>query len=150
MSRRAATVVYACALAAALAACGEGAPDGGPRPADPGAGVGDSVMAGGNGETPPSAEEGTASGQAVYTANCAACHGDTGAGNGPASIGLEPPPSDMTDGEWTTGDGSIGAIRNTIVNGSPGTAMIAWQGTLTEGEISAVADYVQSLGGGNP
>lgn len=91
---------------------------------------------------------GEVSGRAVFTANCATCHGEDGRGQGPAAVGLEPPPADFTDGQWVTGDGSLEAIRNTIENGSPGTAMIAWKGTLTEAQIEAVARYVRSLGGG--
>lgn len=86
------------------------------------------------------------SGQAVYSANCATCHGEAGRGDGPAAIGLEPPPAALTDSVWVTGDGSLPAIINIIENGSPGTAMIGWKGTLSDGEIQAVAQYVQSLG----
>jgi len=96
-------------------------------------------------ETPVRASE-VASGAAVYAANCALCHGDDGRGEGQASIGLEPPPADFADREWKTGDGSLAAIKNTIENGSPGTAMIGWKGTLTDAEIAAVAAYVKELG----
>jgi mono/diheme cytochrome c family protein len=85
------------------------------------------------------------SGQAVYSANCATCHGETGRGDGPAAVGLEPPPADLTDGAWVTGDGSLAAIENVIENGSPGTAMIGWKGTLSDAEINAAARYVQAL-----
>jgi hypothetical protein len=61
---------------------------------------------------------------------------------------LEPPPADLTDATWTTGDGSLAAVRNVVENGSPGTAMIAWKGTLTDGEITAVAEHVHAMGGG--
>jgi mono/diheme cytochrome c family protein len=86
------------------------------------------------------------SGQAVFTANCATCHGATGRGDGPASVGLEPPPADLSDATWVTGDGSLPAIVNVVENGSPGTAMIGWKGTLSDAEIDAVARYVQSFG----
>lgn len=131
---------------AVLAACG-GEP-GEPEPgADTTALATDTTAASDLPETPsePSATE--VSGQAVYGANCATCHGERGQGNGPAAVGLEPPPADLTDGTWVTGDGSIEAIVNTIENGSPGTAMIAWEGTLTQAQIQAVARYVKSLGG---
>ena len=88
------------------------------------------------------------SGRAVFVTNCATCHGEGGQGNGPAAVGLEPPPADLSDGTWTTGDGSLAAIRNVIENGSPGTAMIAWKGTLTDGQIASAAGFVHSLGGG--
>ncbi len=144
---RLALLLTASALVLLLAGCGGGPEEGTeslPETADPS----DTPLPGEAAEMDPAENVETASGEAVYTANCATCHGDDGTGNGPAAVGLEPPPSDMTDGQWTTGDGSLGAIRNTIVNGSPGTAMIAWQGTLTEAEIQAVAEYVHSMSQG--
>lgn len=44
--------------------------------------------------TPP---EDVTTGQAVYEANCAACHGDAGAGDGPDAATTEPPASALTD-----------------------------------------------------
>lgn len=35
------------------------------------------------------------SGAALYTENCAACHGTSGAGDGPAAEGLDPKPADL-------------------------------------------------------
>jgi mono/diheme cytochrome c family protein len=37
-----------------------------------------------------------ASGQQIYTTYCAACHGATGAGNGPAARALKTTPADLT------------------------------------------------------
>lgn len=91
-------------------------------------------------------DSGGSSGAAVFAANCATCHGERGLGNGPAATGLEPPPADLTDAAWTTGDGSLQAVTNTVEHGSPGTAMIGWKGTLTDAEIAAVASYVKELG----
>jgi high-affinity iron transporter len=91
-------------------------------------------------------DSGGTSGAAVFAANCATCHGERGLGDGPAATGLEPPPADLTDTAWTTGDGSVQAVTNTIEHGSPGTAMIGWKGTLTDAEIAAVASYVKDLG----
>lgn len=131
----------------ALAACGGGEPGEADSGADTTAAASDAPTDSPAPETPERAPSTEASGQAVYVANCATCHGESGAGDGPASVGLEPPPADLTDATWVTGDGSIEAIVNTIENGSPGTAMIAWKGTLTEAQIEAVARYVKSLGG---
>ncbi|MBA3585332.1 MAG: c-type cytochrome [Gemmatimonadetes bacterium] len=145
---RPALLLTSSALVLMLAGCGGGPEEGAeslPETADPSG----TALPGEAPEPDPARNVEPASGEAVYTANCATCHGDGGTGSGPAAVGLEPPPSDMTDGQWTTGDGSLGAIRNTIVNGSPGTAMIAWQGTLTESEIQAVSEYVHSMSQGS-
>ena len=45
---------------------------------------------------PLSADTGVISqGAALYQANCAACHGSTGEGNGPAAAGMAPPPANL-------------------------------------------------------
>lgn len=143
--RRSAYRLLVGSLAIVLAGCGdasqEGAPDGQPAEGADTPAVDEAP------DTPVRASE-AVSGEAVYAANCALCHGEDGRGQGQAAIGLEPPPADFNDSEWKTGDGSLPAIRNTIENGSPGTAMIGWKGTLTDAEIDAVARYVQAFGGG--
>lgn len=97
----------------------------------------------------PDAADVAVSGERIFMTNCATCHGEGGTGEGPAAVGLEPPPADLTDAEWVTGDGSYDAVRGTIEGGSPGTAMIGWKGTLDEAEIDAVTNYVLSLSGGS-
>lgn len=134
-----------CSIALATTACGGGDADGPDVAGEPDAALIDSANGGADADVPPR-DSGGVSGQAVFAANCATCHGEDGRGDGPAATGLEPPPADMTDATWTTGDGSLQAIRNTIEHGSPGTAMIGWKGTLTDAEIAAVARHVEELG----
>ncbi|HCV38684.1 MAG TPA: cystathionine gamma-synthase, partial [Pseudomonas sp.] len=38
-----------------------------------------------------------ARGASLYAQNCSICHGDTGAGDGPAGVGLEPAPANLRD-----------------------------------------------------
>ncbi len=126
-----------------LTACGGGGGDQPGEAEETTIGGSDTSVMGG---TPmPAAPATAANGQAIYSANCATCHGPEGRGDGPAAVGLEPPPANLTDGTWVTGDGSLPAIENIVANGSPGTAMIGWKGTLSDAEIQAVASYVQSL-----
>ncbi|HET6363010.1 MAG TPA: c-type cytochrome [Gemmatimonadota bacterium] len=125
--------------------CGGGEQDGLQPAGEDGPGGSDTTAVSEPSDAPPR-DSGGVSGQAVFAANCATCHGEGGRGDGPAATGLEPPPADLTDGTWTTGDGSLQAITNTIEHGSPGTAMIGWKGTLTDAEIAAVAAWVQELG----
>src|SRR5581483_10102622 len=40
-------------------------------------------------------------GQPLYQANCALCHGDAGASDGPASSSFDPRPTDLTKGKVT-------------------------------------------------
>jgi len=37
-------------------------------------------------------------GKTIYSQTCAACHGDTGKGDGPAGAAFTPPPNDLTKG----------------------------------------------------
>ena len=134
-----------CSLVLSTAACG-GGDDGEPGTAEEGGPAASDTVGGLESSEAPPRDSGTVSGQAVFAANCATCHGERGLGDGPAATGLEPPPADLTDGAWTTGDGSLQAVTNTIEHGSPGTAMIGWKGTLTDAEIAAVAAYVKELG----
>ena len=138
-------VLALCSIALATTFCGGGDQEGPEAVGENGVTASDTAGVGEPGDAPPRDSRGV-SGQAVFAANCATCHGEDGRGNGPAATGLEPPPSDLTDSTWTTGDGSIQALKNTIEHGSPGTAMIGWRGTLTEAEIDAAAAHVKELG----
>jgi cytochrome c oxidase subunit 2 len=73
-----------------------------------------------------------AKGETVYQANCAACHGPTGAG----IPGAFPA---MTGSAIITGD-TAGHI-DVVVNGKAGTAMAAFKGQLNDVDIAAVITY---------
>jgi mono/diheme cytochrome c family protein len=84
-----------------------------------------------------------ARGQTVFLANCAACHGTKGKGDGPAAAGLNPPPVDFTSPlhrQHKTDD-----LILWVTQGIPGSAMPAFGGTLSDAEIRDVVTYVQSL-----
>lgn len=79
-------------------------------------------------------------GQAIFSSNCVACHGDKGQGIvGP----------NLTDKFWLHG-GKINNIFKTIKYGVPEKGMISWEKTLTPKQISDVANYILSLKGTNP
>ena len=61
-------------------------------------------------------------GQLLYTANCAACHGYEGRGDGPSAAEMNPPPSDL---HLTRAARLPDAFRRVIRAGVPGTAMAA-------------------------
>jgi mono/diheme cytochrome c family protein len=94
----------------------------------------------------PATPEVRAQGERLYSANCAACHGQRGAGDGPAGAGLSPPPADLrwlmrmpmaSDGYlmWTMGEGGA----------QLGSAMPAFEATLDEGERWKVAHYLRTF-----
>lgn len=72
-------------------------------------------------------------GQAIFTANCVACHmADGGGGIGP----------NLTDKNWILG-GGIKNVFNTISEGGrDGKGMVAWKQNLKPAEIAQVASYV--------
>ncbi len=82
-----------------------------------------------------------ASGKAIFTTNCVACHRADGGGQiGP----------NLTDDNWILG-GGIKNVFHTLVNGGrDGKGMISWKGTLKPKEMQLVASYVLSLRGSNP
>ncbi len=83
-----------------------------------------------------------ARGAAIYSVQCVACHGASGAGD--RSMGA---PS-LRDDVWLYG-GSREEIRKQIDLGRGGV-MPTWQHTLDPGTIRALAFYVHELGGGEP
>jgi mono/diheme cytochrome c family protein len=89
-------------------------------------------------------------GQEVYEANCAACHGKNGEGNGqdwrrPDANGIfAPPPHDDSGHTWHHPDGLLYDI---IVNGgnAPKSAMPAFGETLSHDEIVATLEYIKTF-----
>ena len=76
----------------------------------------------------------------LYQANCAACHGETGAGM--REVGAP----NLTDAIWLYG-GDTETRTETITNARFGV-MPAWGLRLDEADVRAVATYVHQLGGG--
>jgi mono/diheme cytochrome c family protein len=87
-----------------------------------------------------------AAGEILYEANCAACHGITGEGDGPASGGLNPPPGNLALRHPTMGDGymywriSDGGLMEPFRSIMPG-----WRGLLDEDEIWQLISYIRTM-----
>lgn len=85
-------------------------------------------------------------GAKVYAANCAACHGSTGRGDGPAGRGLSPRPGDlawlsrMPMGRWDS------FMYWTIAEGGAqfGSAMPSFKTSLSKPDTWAVIAYIQA------
>ena len=80
---------------------------------------------------------------ALYQHNCASCHGATGAGDGPISAGMDPPPIDFTDAERAR-QRSVFALAQVIEQGLEGTTMVSYA-HLPEEQRWALAFYVGQL-----
>ncbi len=81
----------------------------------------------------------------LYAANCAACHGTTGRGDGPLSKGMDPEPSDFHD-QGRMKVRSIYGLYNTIALGVGGTPMRPFT-EITEEDRWALAFFVGTLRG---
>jgi mono/diheme cytochrome c family protein len=96
-----------------------------------------------------------AAGKTTFTMFCSSCHGDTGKGDGPVGAVLNPPPRDLSKGEFkfdTDDDGEAGTdqdILNVIMNGAAkygGSAQMApWGGSLSESDRANVLAFIRSL-----
>jgi high-affinity iron transporter len=86
-----------------------------------------------------------ARGAVVFRERCAACHGESGRGDGPKAKTLEgPPPANLTD-HARMGAMSLLDIYRRIAIGTPGTAMPEFAGDLSAEDRWAVATYVAAL-----
>ncbi|WP_278956762.1 cytochrome c/FTR1 family iron permease [Aquipseudomonas alcaligenes] len=88
-----------------------------------------------------------ARGAPLYAQHCAVCHGDSGLGDGPAGLGLEPPPANLRD-TARMDRLSLYDLFNTIGLGIEGTDMPAFADQLDERERWDLASYLASLSAG--
>jgi high-affinity iron transporter len=77
---------------------------------------------------------------AVYQAQCAACHGATGNGDGPAGLRLEPRPVAFTDKERAR-ERSAFALYQVLSQGIEGTSMPSFE-SISEADRWALAFYL--------
>ncbi|BBP62248.1 cystathionine gamma-synthase [Pseudomonas sp. St316] len=83
-------------------------------------------------------------GASLYAQNCSVCHGANGAGDGPAGVGLEPPPANMRDAQRLDRL-SLYAIYNTVGMGIEGTDMPAFADQLDDRQRWDLATYIASF-----
>ncbi len=130
-------------LVLALSACGGGGETGGSDSATV------DVPAEYAGKTNPLAGDAAAAeaGADVYATNCASCHGDAGAGDGPAGSALDPKPAalnnlgaDKSDAYlfWRISEGGMMEPYN--------SSMPAFKGVLSEEQIWQTIAFIHTLG----
>lgn len=80
----------------------------------------------------------------LYAQHCSVCHGETGAGDGPASVGMTPPPANLRDAQRLDRL-SLYAIYNTLGLGVEGTDMPSFADQLDERQRWDLATYIAGL-----
>ena len=80
-------------------------------------------------------------GAPLYAQNCSVCHGDTGAGDGPAGLGMTPAPANLRDAA-RMGHLSLYAIYSTLGQGVEGTDMPAFADQLDDRQRWDLATYI--------
>jgi mono/diheme cytochrome c family protein len=86
-------------------------------------------------------------GRTLFETRCFVCHGRTGQGNGPAAVGLNPPPADFTKPTWQAGISDADMMR-VIKDGGAAlgrSAVMPPNGDLNEQQIEALIAFVRSL-----
>ena len=79
-------------------------------------------------------------GERVYADHCAQCHGDHGAGDGPAVTEIAVAPT-----SFVAQRASVAETLRVLRNGVAGTPMAPWNTKLSEAELSAVAYFVRGF-----
>ncbi len=83
-------------------------------------------------------------GAPLYAQHCSVCHGDTGAGDGPAGVGMAPPPSNLRD-TARLDRLSLYAVYSTLGLGVEGTDMPAFADQLDDRQRWDLATYIASF-----
>jgi high-affinity iron transporter len=83
-------------------------------------------------------------GAPLYAQHCSVCHGTAGAGDGPAGMGMTPPPANLTDATRLNRL-SLYAIYNTLGLGVEGTDMPSFADQLDDRQRWDLATYIASF-----
>jgi len=92
---------------------------------------------------PPNSES-IAEGQALYSTYCASCHGDSGKGDGPVGLTLNPRPADLRQ-HAIPGIHADAQLFEWITNGFPGSRMPAFKSALSDTERWHLVNFIRTL-----
>ena len=82
-------------------------------------------------------------GQTFYRQSCGHCHGLNGKGDGEMGGYLNPPPANLASEQ--TQSKSDAELKEVIMNGRPGTAMVGFEGAIEEDQWDDLLAYLRSL-----
>jgi copper transport protein len=92
----------------------------------------------------PLSAESIQAGQALFSRSCAPCHGQTGKGDGPVGVTLNPRPADLTQ-HAIVGIHTDAQLFEWITNGFPGSRMPAFKSALSDTERWHLVNFIRSL-----
>ncbi len=92
---------------------------------------------------PPNATS-IATGRATYEEKCVPCHGESGKGDGPVGITLNPRPADLTQ-HAIPGVHTDGQLFGWITNGFPGSVMPPFRQALSDEDRWNVVNFIRTL-----
>ncbi|MEE2829610.1 MAG: cytochrome c [Myxococcota bacterium] len=79
---------------------------------------------------------------------CSTCHGDAGAGDGPASAGLDPKPANFQEPKFWEGK-TDDYLKKVIKEGGAAvgksSAMAAWGNVLSDAQVDAVIAHIKTF-----
>src|SRR5574339_657350 len=90
----------------------------------------------------PLGAEAAEKGAEVFHTSCEMCHGPQGHGDGPAGQVLDPRPGNLAEIQARAADDYL---FWRIHKGKPGTAMVAWQGILSDEQIWQIVSFLRTL-----
>ena len=85
-------------------------------------------------------------GMEAFQANCAACHGPEGKGNGPAAAALDPKPRNLSDADYVSklsNEHLVKVITDGGASVGKSPMMAAWGGILSKDDILNVIAYIR-------
>ncbi len=88
--------------------------------------------------------ESISAGQGLYSTHCAACHGETGKGDGPVGLSLNPRPAALAQ-HATPGVHTDAQLFEWITNGFPASAMPAFKTTLSDTDRWNLVNFIRTL-----
>ena len=88
-------------------------------------------------------------GRGLYNKNCAACHGESGRGDGPGAGVMKPPPRDHTDRAYmsTLTDEELTKVIS-IGGAIKGKPLMPGNPQITGSDLTALVAYTRSLSAG--